>query len=599
MKPVKGLDHLENVALELAVADAALFAMLFYENPDVLFVMAAGNDSADNDRGLPSPQYLSRFFPNAITVASHHSSGRLSAFSNRGATSVQIAAMGEMVESSVLSNLRAPLSGTSMAAPKVSGVAARICSENPNLKAVDVRRILEESATPMNALKGKVVTGGKLNPEAALERAKDYQNPVSLPKLALPKKNVLAGKDAPSIKVPPLLTVPKPKKGLKIKLPTPPQPARWITSVAGRANNWRLVMSAGTPHGYQTQSGIGAFPGKWIDQKWSEGKRITQIAGSGFLWNVTMSSGVKGGQRLVGPEFDQNRIADFIGDGYRITALGGWKERWMFVMTSDTGWGKQRYTLPTPMTQSRRSSDDFHYWAFISYSSKDAALAERLHKRLETYGIPRDLRGRPGRDGPVPKKLFPIFRDRDELPLSADLGGTLQDALRKSRFLIVICSPAAAGSKWVNEEIRYFKSLGRDHRVIAVIVGGENARGERASSAECFPSALCHRVDAEGEITNERISPIAGDLRKGGDGWTRTFLKCVAGITGLGFDAFIKREQKRARRRRLAIGAMALMALAAGLWSWDFYRVKVSYFAEVVERRGVPVGVIPLTSEQV
>ena len=80
------------------------------------------------------------------------------------------------------------------------------------------------------------------------------------------------------------------------------------------------------------------------------------------------------------------------------------------------------------------SPSDYHYWAFISYSSKDAAVAQKLHKQLESYRIPRDLRGRPGRDGAVPGKLFPLFRDRDELPLSADLGSTLQDAMDYSRL---------------------------------------------------------------------------------------------------------------------------------------------------------------------
>jgi MTH538 TIR-like domain (DUF1863) len=52
--------------------------------------------------------------------------------------------------------------------------------------------------------------------------------------------------------------------------------------------------------------------------------------------------------------------------------------------------------------------------------------------------------------------VFPVFRDRDELPLSADLGNALQDALRASRYLIVVCSERSANSPWVNEEIRYF-----------------------------------------------------------------------------------------------------------------------------------------------
>jgi hypothetical protein len=103
-------------------------------------------------------------------------------------------------------------------------------------------------------------------------------------------------------------------------------------------------------------------------------------------------------------------------------------------------------------------SDDadsqYKYWAFISYSFKDADVAKRLHKQMETYRMPRDLVGRPGRDGPVPKRLFPVFRDRDELPLASDLGSTIEDALRASRYLVVLCSPNSAKSHWVNEEIR-------------------------------------------------------------------------------------------------------------------------------------------------
>ncbi|NYT74097.1 hypothetical protein HZU72_16920 [Halomonas sp. QX-2] len=62
------------------------------------------------------------------------------------------------------------------------------------------------------------------------------------------------------------------------------------------------------------------------------------------------------------------------------------------------------------------SEDQYRYWAFISYSSKDARIGEKLHRQLETYRVPRDLVGRPGRDEPVPRRLFPIFRDREELP---------------------------------------------------------------------------------------------------------------------------------------------------------------------------------------
>ena len=234
------------------------------------------------------------------------------------------------------------------------------------------------------------------------------------------------------------------------------------------------------------------------------------------------------------------------------------------------------------------------YWAFFSYSSKDADLSRRLYRRLETYAIPRDLVGRPGRDGPVPKRLFPCFRDRDELPLSADLGGSIEDALRASRYLIVICTPDSARSRWVNEEVRFFKSLGRGDRILAIIAGGEPNASDRPGKEtnECFAAALRYAVDETGKLTERRAEPIAGDLRPGGDGRTSAFLKAVAGITGLGYNAFAQREAKRRRRRQIAVGGAVLVALASVVWAWDYFRTKASDYRGVGSRWSSPEGVV-------
>ena len=87
------------------------------------------------------------------------------------------------------------------------------------------------------------------------------------------------------------------------------------------------------------------------------------------------------------------------------------------------------------------------YWAFISYSHKDTAIADWLHPRLETYRVPKSLVGTPSREGEVPSRIMPIFRDREELPTSSELGDNLQKSLQQSRYLIVICSPDAAKSR--------------------------------------------------------------------------------------------------------------------------------------------------------
>ena len=57
----------------------------------------------------------------------------------------------------------------------------------------------------------------------------------------------------------------------------------------------------------------------------------------------------------------------------------------------------------------------------------------------------------------MPSRLYPIFRDRDELASGSDLSESIQTAMANSESLIVICSPAAAKSRWVSEEVRRFR----------------------------------------------------------------------------------------------------------------------------------------------
>ena len=127
------------------------------------------------------------------------------------------------------------------------------------------------------------------------------------------------------------------------------------------------------------------------------------------------------------------------------------------------------------------------YAAFISYSHADKRVAHWLHRSIESYRYPSALVGQPSEFGPVPRKLPPVFRDRDDLPGSADLNSQLCAALQDSRFQIVICSPAAARSHWVNEEILQFKRMHGEKRTLALIVAGEPFAGgtRNASPRRC------------------------------------------------------------------------------------------------------------------
>jgi len=205
----------------------------------------------------------------------------------------------------------------------------------------------------------------------------------------------------------------------------------------------------------------------------------------------------------------------------------------------------------------------------LSYSHRDAKWGAWLHKSLESYRPPKQIVGTVTARGPVPKRLAPIFRDREELASATDLGTVINEALRQSACQIVICSPSSARSKWVNEEILAFKRLGREDRIFCLIVDGEpNASDDPAhAEEECFPPALRYKLGPDGNLSTERTEPIAADARQGKDGRTNAKLKLIAGILGVGFDGLRQREQRRRQRQLFAIasGAIAGMVITSGL----------------------------------
>jgi len=137
-----------------------------YEN-DILFVAAAGNASVNNDR---KPHFPSSYnVPNVISVAALDRNDQLAVFSNYGVKSVAIGAPGVDILSTWLGNAYEEKSGTSMATPVISGVAALIVAQHPRMSVDDLRKKLLASTDPIVALKGKTVSGGRINAAKALE----------------------------------------------------------------------------------------------------------------------------------------------------------------------------------------------------------------------------------------------------------------------------------------------------------------------------------------------------------------------------------------------------------------------------------------------
>ena len=100
---------------------------------------------------------------------------------------------------------------------------------------------------------------------------------------------------------------------------------------------------------------------------------------------------------------------------------------------------------------------NYKYYAFISYSRQDEEWAMWLQHELEHYHLPDNLKNRED----LPKEFHPVFRDVDELK-AGDLPTQICKALESSMHLIVICSPHAVNSQWVNKEITDFIEIGRN-----------------------------------------------------------------------------------------------------------------------------------------
>ena len=230
------------------------------------------------------------------------------------------------------------------------------------------------------------------------------------------------------------------------------------------------------------------------------------------------------------------------------------------------------------------------YAVFISYRHADnkemgRKWANWLHEALEGYEIPPDLVGTLNvRGEKVPPSLYPVFRDEEELPADADLSTNICRALDNSGLLVVLCSPRAVQSRFVADEIRYFKEIGKSHAMLALMIDGEpNASDDPAkvktmgAEMECFPEPLRFggpsAEDPKKIDWTKRTEPIAADVRPGCrpvQGWT----------SAAAYDEELQREGKLSKAER----AEAVREYGAQL---ELAKLKV-----VAGALGLPLGVL-------
>jgi thermitase len=135
------------------------------DNAGHIFIAAAGNGGSDGvgDNNDATPEYPASYgLPNVVSVAASGDTDRLASFSNFGATSVDLAAPGVGILSTLPGGY-GRFSGTSMATPHVAGVAALIKSQDPGLDDTQVKAKLLRSLDQKASLQGEVATNGRLN----------------------------------------------------------------------------------------------------------------------------------------------------------------------------------------------------------------------------------------------------------------------------------------------------------------------------------------------------------------------------------------------------------------------------------------------------
>lgn len=233
----------------------------------------------------------------------------------------------------------------------------------------------------------------------------------------------------------------------------------------------------------------------------------------------------------------------------------------------------------------------FEYAAFISYrhSPIDTKWARWLVDRLETYELPKHLQARG-----FPKKIGKVYRDEDEVHAGVRLGEHISEALKKSRSVIVVCTRNTQGSPWIEQELDFFRKLGKGDSIFLLLAEGEPEVSFPTSFLNVSPKEDNQLGGALGE------SAIAADVRPKPDTKQTSverdaILRLVSGVVGCRFDELKQRDRDRQKQRQKRfglIGGMAAIAsLCVGLWYWNQNRIKVSYFANATTYWGQPVGV--------
>ena len=224
----------------------------------------------------------------------------------------------------------------------------------------------------------------------------------------------------------------------------------------------------------------------------------------------------------------------------------------------------------------------YTYFAFISYKREDDKWAEWLQKKLQTYRLPGKLcRKYPN----IQDRCVPVFLDKSNLKPGI-LKESLRSEVQDSKYLIIICSKKAhQNSTYIDMETQQFiEGCGDPTRIIPVIVDDSNT-----PEKDCFPPYL-QKICEESNLVGVNVHEY---------GKHKALLKIIAYMHGLKVEEIESVDDLRRKRNRIKIATLSsvsLLALVIGWYKvWDYYVPKIHYYADYIEESGIPVGINPLS----